>query len=152
MTYKFECHCGKKLEAEDKDLGEEVRCTRCGARILLPFKPDGKPGYAGREPLARPALILSLLPFAVIVYAAVETAICGAQSAFGTFFNVVGAMLWLGQVVTVVLGGIALRRIRRTDDSGSYLEGEREATIAVVLGSVWLALFARFLLFFFVGV
>jgi DNA-directed RNA polymerase subunit RPC12/RpoP len=148
MTYRFECRCGKKLESDEKDLGEEVRCPQCGARILLPFKPDGTHGYVEREKLARPALILSLLPIALIVYGAIETAICGRWSILSAAFNLIGIVLWLGQVVTVVLGAIALRRIKRADDAGSLLEGEKEATVAVVLGSVWLALFARFLLFY----
>ena len=149
MTYRFECTCGKKLEADEKDLGEEVRCPQCGARILLPFKPDGTHGYVGREKLARPALILSLLPIALILYAAVETAICGQWSILKTAFNLVSIILWLGQVVSVVLGSIALRRIKKADEAGNLLQGEKEATVAVVLGSVWLALFVRFLLFYF---
>lgn len=149
MTYRFECRCGKKLEADEKDLGEEVRCPQCGARVLLPFKPDGTHGYVGREKLARPALILSLLPLALIVYGAVETAICGKWSILKTAFNFLGIVLWLGQVATVIIGAVALRHIKRADDAGSLLEGEKEATVAVVLGSVWLALFVRFLLFYF---
>lgn len=151
MTYRFECRCGKKLEVGDEDLGEEIRCPQCGARILLPFKPDGTHGYAGREPLARPALIMSLLPITLIIYTAVETAIRGPENILGTAFNLVGIILWLGQGLTVALAALALRRIKRADESGGHLEGEREATVAVVLGSVWLALFARFLLFFFIG-
>ena len=148
MTYRFECRCGKKLESDEKDLGEEVRCPQCGARILLPFKPDGTHGYVEREKLARPALILSLLPVALIVYGAVETAVCGRWSRLSTAFNFIGIALWLGQVATVIIGATALRRIKRADEAGSLLEGEKEATVAVVLGSVWLALFARFLLFY----
>ena len=149
MTYRFECKCGKKLEAEENDLGEEIRCPQCGARILLPFKTDGTHGYVGREKLARPALIMSLLPIVLIVYAAIETAICGQWSILKTAFNILGIILWLGQVVTVALGAIALRRINLADKAGNLLEGEKEATVAVVLGSVWLTLFLRFLLFYF---
>ena len=149
MTYKFECRCGKKLETDEKDLGEEVRCPQCSARILLPFKTDGTHGYVEREKLARLALILSLLPIALILYAAVETAICGQWSILKTAFNLIGIILWLGQVVSVVLGSIALRRIKKADEAGNLLQGEKEATVAVVLGSVWLALFVRFLLFYF---
>jgi DNA-directed RNA polymerase subunit RPC12/RpoP len=148
MTYRFECRCGKKLEADDKDLGEEIRCPQCGARVLLPFKPEGTHGYVEREKLARPALILSLLPIVLILYAAIETAVCGQLSIQKTVFNLIGIVLWLGQIVTVVLGAIALRRIKLADKAGNLLEGEKEATVAVVLGSVWLALFARFLLFY----
>lgn len=151
MTYRFECRCGKKLEADEKDLGEEIRCPGCGARVLLPFKSDGVHGYVEREKLARPALILSLLPIALIVYGAVETAICGRWSILKTAFNLVGIVLWLGQALTVTLGAIALRRIKLADKAGNLLEGEKEATVAVVLGSVWLALFARFLLFHFLN-
>jgi DNA-directed RNA polymerase subunit RPC12/RpoP len=152
MTYRFECRCGKKLEARDEDLGEEIRCPGCGARILLPFKPDGKHGYAGREKLARPALILSLLPIILVAYAAIETALYGAERLSGTVFNVLGVILWLGQAVSVILGAIAMKRIKKAGESGGHLDGEREAVVAVVVGSVWLALFARYLLFYFVGV
>ncbi len=156
MTYRFECRCGKKLEAKDEELGEEVRCPQCGARILLPFTTEGKHGYVGREKLARPALILSLLPFPFIIYTAIEMAALGPAIVLAPFaivlYNLLGIILWLGQCVTVVLGAISLRRIRRAAKSGGHLEGEREATFAVVLGSVWLALWARFMLYYFLGV
>jgi DNA-directed RNA polymerase subunit RPC12/RpoP len=148
MTYQFECRCGKKLEARDEDLGEEVRCSRCGARVLLPFKPDGRHGYVTREPLARIALILGLLPFIVIIYVAIETAVYGRESPLGTLLKVVGAVIWLGQVVTVVLSALALRRIRRAGESGDFLQGEHEATVGLLLGTIWLAFFALFLLYF----
>jgi len=151
MNYKFECRCGKKLLAEKNELGEEIRCPACNARILLPFKDAGQPLYVSREPLARPALILSLTPLGLIVYGAAETLFLGPESAFGIVFNIIGALLWLGQVVSVVLGSVALRRIGKAEISGNYLEGEREATAAVVLGSVWLALFVRFMVFRYAG-
>jgi len=149
MTYRFECRCGKKLEAKEEDLGEEIRCPGCGERILLPFKPDGKPGTVGREPLARIALVLGLLPLLIVVYAAIETAVWGTQSPLGSVFKVVGAVLWLGQVATVVLASIALKRMQRASESGNFLYGEREATIALVLGIAWLAFFVMFLVFYF---
>jgi DNA-directed RNA polymerase subunit RPC12/RpoP len=150
MTYRFECRCGKKLEAGDEDLGEEIRCPACGSRVLLPFKPDGEPDYVSRQPLARVALILGLLPVLIIIYAAVETAAYGSQSPLGQAFRVIGAVIWLGQVATVILSVVALKDIRRASESGGFLQGEREATVALVLGAVWLAFFAFFLVYFFV--
>ena len=142
MTYKFECRCGKKLQADEADLGEEVPCPGCGARILLPLKAADPHGYVWREKLARPALILSLLPALLILYAAIETAAIGSESLSRPLFNIAGTLFLLAQVATVALAAIALKRIREARESGSLALGGREATAALVLGAIWLALFA----------
>lgn len=156
MTYRFECRCGKKLEARDEDLGEEVRCPRCGARILLPFTLEGRHGYVvGREPLAWPALIAGLVPVAFILFTVIHTLAWDrftSGSSAETIYNAVGAAILLGQVATVVLAVIALRRINQADRKGNLLQGEREATIALLLGVLWLGLFLSSLLLSFLGV
>lgn len=152
MNYRFECTCGKKLQAEENDLGEEIRCPDCRARILLPFKAEDSPCFIRREPLARIALFIGLLPVVLILYGAVETMFYGRENSLGVAFNIIGSLLWLLQVPAIVIGAISLKRIKKAAAAGGHLEGEREATAAVILGSVWLALFLRFLLFYLVGV
>ncbi len=140
MTYRFECRCGKKLAAQDKDLGEEIRCPQCGTRVLLPLASEEKHRYLEREPLAQIAFILSLLPLALIAYTVIETALSGGRQWLGILYNILGTALWLGQVATVVLAAVSLSRIKRAQNQLTSLYGEHKATFALLLGVTWLTL------------